>query len=73
MSDAVDEAQALEVMHRAEALDRARAIPPEPGPVFIGGVACCRDCAKPILSARLKAKPGCSRCVTCQGALEDES
>jgi len=50
-----------------------RARPPEPGPLFIGGVACCRSCDEPILSARIKAKPGCSRCVVCQRALEDES
>jgi len=73
MSDLIDRAQEEEMRIRAEALDRMRARPPEPGPLFIGGVACCRSCDEPILSARIKAKPGCSRCVVCQRALEDES
>jgi phage/conjugal plasmid C-4 type zinc finger TraR family protein len=66
VADEVDRAQEAELHLRAEALDRARARPPEPGPVFIGGVACCRTCEEPILSARLKAKPDASRCTTCQ-------
>ena len=70
MSDIVDQAQEAEMQLRAEALDRLRARPPEPGPLFIGGVACCLDCHEPILSSRLKAKPGCSRCVGCQGEVD---
>jgi phage/conjugal plasmid C-4 type zinc finger TraR family protein len=70
MSDIIDDAQQEEMRIRSEALDRARAKHPDPGPLFIDGVACCRDCEEPILSARLKAKPGCGRCVPCQGEAE---
>ena len=70
MSDIVDDAQALEALHRAASLDAALARPPEPGPLYLDGVACCVECQEPIVSARLKAKPGASRCVRCQQALE---
>ncbi len=70
MGDIIDRAQEEELRIRAQALDRARDRPPEPGPLFIDGVACCRDCQEPILSARIKAKPGCSRCTPCQAEAE---
>lgn len=70
MSDIIDRAQEEELRIRAEALDRARARQPEPGPVFIDGVACCRTCEEPIFSARLRAKPDASRCTTCQAEVE---
>lgn len=65
MSDIIDRAQEEELRIRAEALDHALARPPEPGPVFIEGVACCRSCQEPILSARVKAVPGCGLCREC--------
>lgn len=65
MADIIDNAQDEELRLRAQALDRALARPAEPGPVFIDGVACCRSCQEPILSARIKAVPGVGLCVEC--------
>lgn len=64
--DICDMAQEEELRLRAEALDRLRARPAEPGPVYSGGVACCVECGEPICSARLAAVPGCCRCRECQ-------
>ena len=43
MPDFCDTAAELEARQRAEAIDRALCRPPEPGPLFIGVVACCLD------------------------------
>jgi len=70
VADICDNAQAVELLLRAEALDRARLRPAGPGPVYIDGVACCRTCQEPICSARLKAVPGCCQCRECQEEAE---
>lgn len=68
--DICDRAQDEELRLRAEALDRLRARPAEPGPVYISGVACCVECGEPICSVRLAAVPGCCRCRECQEEAE---
>lgn len=41
-------------------------------PLIIDGVACCIDCEEPIPPARLKALPGCCRCIECQQIHEED-
>ncbi len=42
----------------------------EAQPLMIDGLPCCRECANPILAARLIAKPGACRCIECQSVFE---
>ncbi|MGE4293881.1 MAG: TraR/DksA C4-type zinc finger protein [Desulfovibrio sp.] len=69
MADVCDMAQASEALELCAALSRV-ATDNGPGPVMIGGVACCIDCELPIDPARLAALPGCSRCVRCQEEID---
>ena len=67
MSDDVDRAQTLETFGRdlalRQALGRVETIrPSRPG--------ICVDCADPIETGRLAARPGARRCLTCQEAHE---
>ena len=64
MADAADLAQVQEAGLIAEALATAKA-QPDRGPVYIDGVACCRECEDAIPAARLKAVPGVGLCVVC--------
>lgn len=65
MADFCDHAAELEAIQRAEAIARVLERPAGPGPVFIGGVACCRGCGAPIVSRRLRLLPGVGVCVLC--------
>lgn len=38
---------------------------PGPGPEWIDGKPCCRECGEDIPRARLDAIPGCGLCVAC--------
>lgn len=42
-------------------------------PIYRDGVALCIDCEEPIPPARLKALPGCCRCVDCQEDYEGDN
>lgn len=55
----VDGAQQAENYVSLAALAGVPRIDLGPGPLYIDGVACCRTCQEPIVSARLKAVPGC--------------
>ncbi|MHC1701814.1 MAG: TraR/DksA C4-type zinc finger protein [Humidesulfovibrio sp.] len=65
MADICDDAQAAEAYVLQAALAGVPRIDLGPGPLFLGGVACCRTCLEPIVSARLVAVPGCSHCRDC--------
>ncbi|EGJ49034.1 TraR/DksA family transcriptional regulator [Desulfocurvibacter africanus] len=67
--DEVDQSQRAEELFLAEALARRNASEPL-GPVFLDGVACCRECGEPIPAARLAAVPGAALCVGCQSLKE---
>ncbi|MBU1229569.1 MAG: TraR/DksA family transcriptional regulator [Proteobacteria bacterium] len=69
MADTVDAAQAAERYVLLSALAGVPRPEPGPGPLYISGVACCRTCEEPIISARLKAVPGCCRCRECEEEL----
>lgn len=68
--DDLDRAAEREAISRAEAIARAVQREPGPGPVLHGGRLCCCDCLEPIPRARLRAMPGCGRCVACQAEAE---
>lgn len=70
MSDAIDEAQHLEALHRDSSLASAKDQERGPGPIIIDGVACCAECEDPIPLARLKAVPDTGLCVKCQDERE---
>lgn len=66
MGDAIDRAQAIEARMRRQQIDRALAnITSGPGPLFIDGLPCCRECEEPIASQRLQALSGVSLCIDC--------
>ncbi|CAN5611428.1 hypothetical protein BH10PSE5_BH10PSE5_01390 [soil metagenome] len=68
MTDILDRAQLLEESDRADALRRALQSESRPDVVF--SVLACLDCDDPIDDARMAARPGCVRCITCQEAHE---
>lgn len=70
--DVFDQASEVERMDRESALSRARALMDQDGPEWIDGVACCRECGKPIPPRRLEALPGVGLCVSCQQEREEE-
>ena len=70
MPDVIDDAPHAEALDRAAALSQAACRRQGPGPEWIDGVACCRDCGEPIPAARLLAMPGCGRCRECQEAAD---
>lgn len=62
MTDFYDRAQALEQMQRDAAIDAHFA-----GACAAGdSLSHCEDCGEPILAARQRIVPGCTRCVPCQ-------
>lgn len=64
MSDAVDEAQAMEARIRAVEVATARA-------VTAGiGAEDCETCGEPIPEDRQRAVPWATRCICCQEAAE---
>ncbi len=66
MADIIDAAQEAEALARLEALNSMPVAELGTGPQIIDGKACCVDCDGEIQPARLKARPGCSRCTACQ-------
>lgn len=69
MPDEIDRAQGINEAHQAEALAaHFRRRPSLPQQVFAATE--CEDCGEPIPKARLKAAPGCIRCIDCQRAFE---
>jgi phage/conjugal plasmid C-4 type zinc finger TraR family protein len=54
------QARAAEVLAKAQAQRDA-----DPGPVWIEGRPCCRECEEPIPLARLQAVPGTGLCREC--------
>jgi phage/conjugal plasmid C-4 type zinc finger TraR family protein len=69
MADEFDMASRLEAMHTAAAIAAAGTRPGR-GPLWSDGVPCCRQCGETIPLARVRALPGCERCVRCQAELE---
>lgn len=66
MADVVDLAQDCEARERAAAISAAlHSRAPDPGPLWLEGVACCRACEAPISPRRLAALPGVGLCVFC--------
>lgn len=68
MPDLLDAATDTERRHREAALSCALLRPdPGPGPDWIDGRPCCRECGEEIPAARLAAVPGVGLCVECAG------
>ena len=67
--DDADISQRAEELFLAEALNACEANA-SPGPVFIDGRTCCRECEDPIPPARLAAVPGAGLCTACQADRE---
>ena len=69
MADEIDRAQAINEAHQREALSaHFRTVRRLPESVFAPTE--CDDCGEPISEARMRAVPGCIRCITCQTAFE---
>ena len=67
--DIADAAQDAEARARSAAIAAALQRPHDPGPEWIDGQACCRECEEPIPAPRLAALPGVGLSVVC--AAED--
>ncbi len=68
MSDEIDRAQAINEAHQREALAAHYRRQRLPEGVFAPTE--CDDCGEQISEARMRAVPGCLRCVHCQTAHE---
>ncbi len=66
MGDFCDDSQVAEAYVHQAALASMPVAELGDGPQIIDGKACCVDCDAEIPPARLAARPGCSRCTTCQ-------
>jgi phage/conjugal plasmid C-4 type zinc finger TraR family protein len=66
-------AQEITALDNAAALARVVNRLPGRGPVYVDGVACCRDCGEPIPAARLAALPDAERCAECQQDFEEQA
>ncbi|WP_321276936.1 TraR/DksA C4-type zinc finger protein [Thiomicrorhabdus indica] len=64
--DQLDQAQAFEEQHRADALSRIAVQVNVPVPESRD----CNDCGEPIPKARLQASPSAKRCIVCQERFE---
>lgn len=69
MADEIDRAQGINESHQAEAL-AAHFRHRRTLPAAVFAPTDCEDCGEPIPEARLKAAPGCIRCIDCQRAHE---
>jgi len=67
MADQIDYAQQQADAHLQESLARVAAERPM-GP----SLECCEDCGARIPERRRQAVPGCTRCIGCQEAFENE-
>lgn len=65
-----DELAARDIAEARQLLSALADIEGALGRMAAGSYGECIDCGKPIATARLKAYPGATRCVDCQGALE---
>ncbi|EDA8652368.1 TraR/DksA family transcriptional regulator [Salmonella enterica] len=63
MSEQIDEAQALDALHRQSALERHRR---RTAGDLDNETGYCQSCGEPIPAARLAACPGARRCIDCQ-------
>jgi len=66
-------AQEIQALDNATALLRVVNRLPGLGPVYVDGVACCRECGEPIPAARLAAPPDAERCAECQQDFEEQA
>jgi len=73
MPDEADMSQDVIALANASALARVVNRAPGLGPVYVDGVACCRECGEPIPAARLAALPDAERCAECQKDFEEEA
>lgn len=73
MADEADMAQEIIVLDNTTALARVINRRRGRGPVYVDGVACCRECGEPIPAARLAAAPDAECCVECQKDFEEEA
>ncbi|MFG0647747.1 TraR/DksA C4-type zinc finger protein [Leclercia adecarboxylata] len=64
MTEIIDQASALETMMREQAIQAHR--------INRDAVSAthCAECEEELPEARLKAYPGCTMCVDCQGEME---
>ena len=67
MADRIDQAQERQERHLRESLARATAARPK-GP----SLEICEDCGGEIPERRRRAVEGCTRCISCQEAFENE-
>ncbi|EKE2594390.1 TraR/DksA family transcriptional regulator [Salmonella enterica subsp. enterica serovar Nima] len=67
MSEQIDEAQALDALHRQSALERHRR---RTAGDHDNETGYCQSCGEPIPAARLAACPGALRCIDCQTVYE---
>jgi len=67
MADQIDQAQERQAEHTRAALERAAANRPA-GP----SLEHCEDCGEKIPAKRRRAVQGCTRCLGCQEAFENE-
>ena len=71
MPDLIDHAQAHELRLREQNIKAAQAgLEPSPGPIFIDGEACCRECEEPISPQRLAVIPDACLCIHCARQME---
>ena len=71
MADVIDMAQDMEARERTAAISEALyGRQDDPGPVYLAGAACCRECEEPIPPRRLAALPGVGLCITCAARQE---
>ena len=67
MADQIDQAQEQDAAYLQAALERAAANRPS-GP----SLERCEDCGERIPERRRQAVQGCTRCISCQEAFENE-
>ena len=66
MPDLFDQASDYETRDREAAISAARnRLASDPGPDWVGGKPCCRECGEEIAPARAKALPGVGLCREC--------
>lgn len=73
MADEVDLSQDVITLANASALARVVNRAPGLGPVYVDGVARCRECGEVIPAARLAVLPDAERCAECQADFEEEA
>ena len=66
MTDQLDTAKELEMLHEAKSLKQHREAAREPEQWIQNGMVLCIDCSAPVSKKRLAAKPNAARCIHCQ-------